>query len=478
MLNTGVLLRKPFESDYATYRRRLLANPGFTRAQLRARARVIDPDASLDEVWRTLESQQPLRAVKAITGSVGRTGRQKNCVCCAGIGYHSPVYNLDWLTRCPLHREPLSTSCPACGAHWPSLAELSKRACTVCGGRIPAALLAERGAFTPALDFSGLAFLYRCIEAPLYTRLTLHSDRPIATYQRDQIEVNDAFFPALISYDRPHIESELRQLGVDIPPACARRGRLIAAPPPSEEEPPDSWGTPVADWEIAVRFQVLAKIQRAIADVANPPHCAGILPEDQRATDTPYCGYCVALSLWFALIAHRPSLVSPNATPQFGRELFPSYFVRRYPYAPWPWSYARSGDHRYRLQKSLQRYLYALDLWTLFIHLASFLDASYEVGRRRSVMLLSDFLSGLRYPAALGSEVPHPIGFRVEHDDVILILTSAELGLQKARLPRLNFATATCPNNQTLSLDRYGNLNALQCERLASRLLYADQRPR
>lgn len=37
------------------------------------------------------------------------------CPDCIQQGYHSPLYQMSWITRCPVHDVPLSESCPSCG---------------------------------------------------------------------------------------------------------------------------------------------------------------------------------------------------------------------------------------------------------------------------------------------------------------------------------------------------------------------------
>jgi len=58
----------------------------------------------------------------------------KCCPICMSLGFHSEIFNLDWLTFCPLHKVKLSAQCPKCSREWKSfIGLLRNNKCSCCG---------------------------------------------------------------------------------------------------------------------------------------------------------------------------------------------------------------------------------------------------------------------------------------------------------------------------------------------------------
>ena len=68
--------------------------------------------------------------IEAITK---RRTYERQCPQCARQLYHSDLYVLPWLMRCPIHHCELVTHCPECQLPWPDEKEMASRTCNVCG---------------------------------------------------------------------------------------------------------------------------------------------------------------------------------------------------------------------------------------------------------------------------------------------------------------------------------------------------------
>lgn len=131
-INLGLAWQRPFESDFAMVRRFLIANPAQTWRQLRQalRQRVDKPGSSVDAI--DILRNQHVRQ-QCGTSIDTKVAYRRQCPECAASLYHSPFFALPWLSLCPLHWRPLTTTCPECRQPWPSTDELPYRECALCG---------------------------------------------------------------------------------------------------------------------------------------------------------------------------------------------------------------------------------------------------------------------------------------------------------------------------------------------------------
>lgn len=136
MINTGLLLRRPFESSYNGFRRFLIANDAQSYSRLRAnlirRVAPAHPAPSMDEMRAHWEQQYC--AEYHIRHIAERPGlHERNCPECARIGYHSYLYEYPWFMVCPIHNQALISRCPDCNQPWPVPSQLIYRSCRRCG---------------------------------------------------------------------------------------------------------------------------------------------------------------------------------------------------------------------------------------------------------------------------------------------------------------------------------------------------------
>jgi hypothetical protein len=57
---------------------------------------------------------------------------KKQCSTCSQGMYHSTLYDVSWVVKCPLHNLPLTSTCPGCKLPWPRLNEMKDRKCPIC----------------------------------------------------------------------------------------------------------------------------------------------------------------------------------------------------------------------------------------------------------------------------------------------------------------------------------------------------------
>ncbi len=129
-INTGRGYAQPYESDYAVLRRCLIANPGIPLTAIESCLRELDSDSGfvLERIKNLEGPRNQLDGVINIPFSYKR-----QCPECAKLLYHTDIYALPWLNKCPIHHCKLTDTCPGCHRHWPNKHELTKRKCQTCG---------------------------------------------------------------------------------------------------------------------------------------------------------------------------------------------------------------------------------------------------------------------------------------------------------------------------------------------------------
>ncbi|MCU7858879.1 MAG: hypothetical protein KZQ86_03400, partial [Candidatus Thiodiazotropha sp. (ex Lucinoma kastoroae)] len=93
----GKKLAKPFESQYAVFRRCLTANPGIPLSVIEANLRIVVPD-----IRSTLKRLSALQSSSTQPSSnyINPDGYKRQCPECAKILYHTDIFALPWLKMC------------------------------------------------------------------------------------------------------------------------------------------------------------------------------------------------------------------------------------------------------------------------------------------------------------------------------------------------------------------------------------------
>ena len=155
MIITGLVFALPGESFYSRLRRVYesnLSQKNFGMDQLfenfnwvnleSGRIKKMSPAEKIHKliveseklrVKNTVSVFKQFEVFKHSTKFIKRYRPVKHCKSCASEGYHSLVFDYDWIKACPIHREKLTIECPSCGKSWPTVGQLSKRNCGLCG---------------------------------------------------------------------------------------------------------------------------------------------------------------------------------------------------------------------------------------------------------------------------------------------------------------------------------------------------------
>lgn len=110
----GLSLAKPYQSPENAYRFYKIANRARDLPEIDFRAYLL--------------AHHP-----AMVLNINNNYTMRNCVQCSRRYFHSSLYNVPWLIRCPIHtNEQLLDRCPECGMHW-FVYSYRHRECTLCG---------------------------------------------------------------------------------------------------------------------------------------------------------------------------------------------------------------------------------------------------------------------------------------------------------------------------------------------------------
>ena len=131
-INIGSIFARPHESDYAMVRRCLIANPGISYSAINALLRQRNNKRELF-VDRIRALQPSSYDVKRGDFPSGWKTYHRQCPQCAKQLYHTDIYALQWLERCPIHKCQFTKTCSVCHLPWPDMDEIAKRDCPGCG---------------------------------------------------------------------------------------------------------------------------------------------------------------------------------------------------------------------------------------------------------------------------------------------------------------------------------------------------------
>ena len=163
-------MRKPCESHYAQYRRFLISNSGVPKSYNYIRdllASKLDHDnkkflrehyLAINFIYQSEKnnfSNDDNEQIKKIPPNIYR-----NCPMCSEIGFHTDLFNMPWITYCPVHLKRLETCCHLCKKPWPSFSMVSRTSnCRGCGVDISFKRLIELGAFSDKRQFNVISFV-------------------------------------------------------------------------------------------------------------------------------------------------------------------------------------------------------------------------------------------------------------------------------------------------------------------------------
>jgi hypothetical protein len=149
----------------------------------------------------------------------------RNCAVCAAQCYHSWLYQYEWVTKCPLHHETISTSCPSCRQPWPKAGELRTRRCACCSARLSPSVLATSGAFQQIKetgDFDTVAAaLEQYKERSGVSVFAQHAGENQFRIH-DELPASHLNWPSLIAHKNPPLLAAFKHFGVHLFPVAER----------------------------------------------------------------------------------------------------------------------------------------------------------------------------------------------------------------------------------------------------------------
>jgi len=230
MLNTGNLLRRPGESKYSRYRRFLIANHGaygsaqrIRKALLRyavSRSHSVHSGIHNFKLIELLESKEPYTDQVYLESRFVYPRAHKNCPICSEVGYHSEVFNYDWVSICPIHKIKLVKRCHVCSEIWPSCSKILLRDCLGCGAKINFTKLMSSKAFSNVKRFNALEYLNEFanpVNEPVEYSLDIKSEFSGEFHQYRRTNSPSLFTPTAIAIRHSNsnrVLSRLSDLGV------------------------------------------------------------------------------------------------------------------------------------------------------------------------------------------------------------------------------------------------------------------------
>lgn len=276
MLNTGLLLRRPYESAYNAYRRFLIANQTRTLVQIRDELRQSVPKPPYGTMTTETQAQElervycdQLRIPYIPPTSVPPGQYRKNCPECARICFQSYLYHYPWFQTCPIHQSALTYKCPECHEPWPEPSQFFRRQCLCCGVRWSLEHLRHVQATSPVSDFDELAILHTAKNTYLEQvniRFSAHNSRPHERGHHRRVQVNSLLWPSLVYPRTKKWRDVCQAIGAPLVDVCNRQflwqpqRDLIYFLPPSRRD----WILDDREFELTTRKSVDKSVLRLI----------------------------------------------------------------------------------------------------------------------------------------------------------------------------------------------------------------------
>jgi len=245
------------------WRRCLIANPGVPLSMIENNLRITMPGGTPNSRLCSLQ----LSSYSQWRNPLPNTDRsyRRQCPQCAQQLYHSDIYILPWLSRCPLHHCEFTKTCPLCSRSWPDRQDMAKRECTGCGryclDKPGKTLLSD----IRKQDFQSIADIYDFISYE-HHNCCIHDNDPVGwasdTYRWWHFgSFNITLPPALLAILHPEFSpSKLERLHIEVSPLQHNSTRLL---PRSERN---------SDWDMRLlrsscHDEVRLKLTRITEDI-------------------------------------------------------------------------------------------------------------------------------------------------------------------------------------------------------------------
>ena len=392
MVNTGLLLRRPYESNYAAFRRFLVANQFETPTGLKAELQACGESSARipGKPWIAPKAQEWERRFCSANGlaftsatPIDHRDPLRNCPVCAAQCYHSFLFQYPWATKCPIHDQALTTTCPSCKQPWPSPSELLKRYCRYCSARLSLAHLAGSNSFSERMDTRHFDAVNAALEQFDQTRRPVLSAKYAGINQYGNhscVRTDHQNWPSLVAHNDSTLQAAFRAFGAELFPVQERTFDIgpVAEDTKTNRFRETRWETRLSSWfdaylreQLRHRFgaeavegsvDFLFANRYSVAHVVYLCHInwsAVVNQPPRRRSHLPYVSGC-------ELFAKREFGMpgTPCFVTHVGEDILSS-----------PELFALSGNSQPRqLSRQLQVWLYRCDLWWTFLAMLRYLD--------------------------------------------------------------------------------------------------------
>lgn len=409
MVNTGLLLRRPYESDYAAYRRFLIANRFEARtvlkAELAARQSLIQRKPGKQWLAPSARSWERQFCDKnglsfQSAGIVDHRTPIRNCPGCASQCYHSALFQYVWAKRCPLHQQAIVEICPSCKQPWPRPSELLKRKCPCCSAHLSLTKLVENAAFATnnALHFfDAAASAVEHFETSSKVFLVAEHAYDNQYGNHDCVRVNHPDWPSLVAHDNFTWRAAFQAFGVVMSPICERTYDLL---------PITDHNTPSRNRETRWERRLSRQFDTSLKEPLSHRFGASVVDgsEDFLYSHGLSVAYIMYLSrfIWLSVVSAGPRRRShlpfiPGGEmflldlPKPGTPCFVIYLGEEVPLSAKSFSLS-GGSRPLRLPFDLQVWLFRCDLWWTFVMIVRYLD-SMALGIKKGMGLQRSYES-------------------------------------------------------------------------------------
>jgi len=313
-LNLGNRFAQPYESQYAMLRRCLIANPGIPLSIIEANLRNLVPGYS--------STMDHLRSLQLSSGLVQTDNKlyeayRRQCPVRAQHLYHTNIYDLPWISLCPIHHCAFTTICPTCEQPWPDKKALATRDCPNCGRLSFSQLIEFALPSMQNVDYRPIADIYEFINHDS------DDDLRLVNYERNgnvnifsevwwnMLSIYSPLFPSCQAHRHPTFSTaKLKPLHIRLRPMHHKSTPMLPFDKQNSEPINPSPDTCCLDINKTTQrllkpdFKVMQYIVSWISRQTPCRHQIHIADYRHLVTkdffDRPDpCPYCLALSLWF-----------------------------------------------------------------------------------------------------------------------------------------------------------------------------------
>lgn len=326
IINIGYLFARPHESAYAIVRRILSVNPGLTYSDIDDILRASQPNQRSPYTRLSALTEQNHDVTSKYWLELSRASYKRQCPICASELYHTDIYALDWLARCPIHNKAFISRCSECGKPWPALRDIDKRDCPSCG-RVSLEYL--RNTVLPAassLSYQSIEKLYSLVDHGMGDDELIIRDPDGAFLEwPNWLEIaqpTSKYYAALMTKNHSTFShDDLVSSGIHIHEVKTQSTRIRAERHNFDVTQDQIYRTPKLKqapsvWRKSIRrmldsdFAVMQSLVAWSEAHSIPPHNISIdsyrhLGNDHFTDGPRPCVFCLALSVWFFHVMAR-----------------------------------------------------------------------------------------------------------------------------------------------------------------------------